>query len=144
MIAWQDRWLDGWRGVVKTWFKGLLIAVLNRNSFLLSVTWMSFNCPLEAWLFKTWKVACHLAWNSHWITKCFTTLWWSGSTLPTNNVYVRFTEEQPDERPPQNKLSPLLGSYISFPYTNECQSAHEVYKGIKAQCSINELPLNAS
>ena len=38
----------------------------------------------------------------------------------------------------------LLGSLISFPYTNECQSAHEVYKGIKAQCSINQLTLSAS
>ena len=26
---------------------------------------------------------------------------------------------------------------LSFPYTNECQSALEVHKGNKAQCSIN-------
>ena len=33
---------------------------------------------------------------------------------------------------------------VSFPYTNDFQSAHEVYKGIKAQCSIGQLTLSAS
>ena len=58
-----------------------------------------------------------------------------------NGTYIRLkcdnklTQENTAQEPRQPTI--LLGSLISFPYTNERQSAHEVYKGIKAAASIN-------